>query len=509
MATAIRNDIDATSFILELKLDRQKLVEDIEKKLKRIQKNVDLKGFRKGQAPMSMVRRIYEEQALAEVSTKAISELLDDYFKTNHIKPVGQPEVIDQETKEAPDTEQIVFSVKVYHSPDFELRMPDKSVVFELPEFTDIEKVAKAELEQLKTAWGKRIDTPEHPHDNAIYELKISEMDENGRELRENGLACETSISLDRVRNEELRNEIRAKKVGDTFICDYHDLDMFETREQSGKYLLGLSDDANAHVNALFRCEVVNYFHVEEQELNADFLSQQFGPEITSEEKALEWFKNALEWSFHRVYRYDRFDMIKRKLIELNHFAYPFEYTRKRLEELRHDSITEDAYRGLCLGIYWEKLQNKIIEEYDIAITEQDLYVAAANQLRNMGIASAEQKEFIGQIQRMLQNEQIKENLWEREVVSKITQIVGELVSIVRKPMTYEEIKTWMNDFEPLMALPPELAPAPAYATSEDESVANNIARYGEMLKQAKDPHPEDGIMGESMADYQDAGKKD
>lgn len=504
MATAIRNDIDATSFILELKLDRQKLVEDIEKKLKRIQKNVDLKGFRKGQAPMSMVRRIYEGQALAEVSDKAINELLDDYFKTNHIKPVGQPEVIDQKTKEESDSEQIVFSVKVYHSPDFELRMPDKSVVFELPEFTDIEKVAKAELKQLKTVWGKRIDTPEHPHDNAIYELKISEMDENGRELRENGLSCETSISLDRVRNEELRNEIRAKKVGDTFICDYHDLDMLETREQSRKYLLGLNDDANAHLNALFQCEVVNYFHVEEQELNADFLSQQFGPEITSEEKALEWLKNALEWSFHRAYRYDRFDMIKRKLIELNPFAYPFEYTRKRLEELRHGSIAEDVYQGLCLRIYWEKLRNKIIEEYDIVITEQDLYVAAANQLRSMGIASADQKEFIGQIQRMLQNEQIKENLWETEVASKITQIVGELVSIVRKPMTYGEIKTWMNDFEPLMALPPELAPAPAYATSADESVASNIARYGEMLKQAKDPHPEDEI----MADYQYAGKK-
>ncbi|MFN4080823.1 MAG: trigger factor [Saprospiraceae bacterium] len=480
MATATRIDTDASSFVLQVSLSREEVAAEVEKELKRIRQKADLKGFRKGQAPMSMVRRLYEGSILMDVTERSLRNAIFGYVEEHKINMIGQPEMVESPGENAEDANQIEWNVKIFHLPDFELRMPDQSDVFELPEFTDIDQIAQAELNELRLRSGKRVDLPDHPLDNAIYELEISEMDEQGAELRPDGLNTRIQISLDRVRAEALRSEIRAKKVGETFVGDYHDLDMFETRELSQKYILGSAGDSPA-VNPMFQCKVTNYFHIEPAELSADWLASQFGPEVDTEEKALALIAQNNQWSFVDLYKDMGFDLVKRKLIERNPFPFPFDFVksfmRDNAENMEGGSATNESYQRLCLSVYWDKLKEKIIQQHNIEVNDNELYIAAARLLNAYSGGQLPPQRLFGEVEHLLKDEKARENVQDIVIQQKIAALVGETVAIVKKPMPLEEAREWVRNLPKYSALPPQIAPAPAFENALSESLADSDAQ--------------------------------
>lgn len=480
MATATRIDTDASSFVLQVSLSREEVAAEVEKELKRIRQKADLKGFRKGQAPMNMVRRLYEGSILMDVTERSLKNAIFGYVEEHKINMIGQPEMVESPDGQREDAGQIEWNVKIFHLPDFELRMPDQSDVFELPEFTDINQIAQAELSELRIRSGKRIDLPENPSENAIYELELSEMDEQGAELRPDGLNARTQISLDRVRTEALRNEIRTKKVGETFVGDYHDLDMFEARELSYKYILGGAGDSPA-VNPLFQCKVANYFHIEPAELSAEWLASQFGPEVDTEEKALAKIAENNQWSFVDLYKDMGFDLVKRALVERNQFPFPFDFIksfmRDNAQNMEGGAPSNESYQRLCLSVYWDKLKEKIIQQHNIEVNDNELYIAAARLLNSYSGGQLPPQRLFAEVENLLKDEKARESIQDTVVQQKIAALVGESVTIVRKPMPLNEAREWVRNLPKYNALPPQIAPAPAFEDALSESLADTDAQ--------------------------------
>ena len=65
----------------------------VEEKLRDVRRNASLKGFRKGKAPMNMIRSIYTDQIKLDVAEEIIKSTYPEVVKENTLKVASYPEV--------------------------------------------------------------------------------------------------------------------------------------------------------------------------------------------------------------------------------------------------------------------------------------------------------------------------------------------------------------------------------------------------------------------------------
>jgi len=85
---------------LNIEVPWDKYQEELDRQLGQIRKGATLKGFRKGKAPMNMVRRIYSEDASKEAVNALAGEAVRDALAEHELKPFGSPYLTDVNTEE-------------------------------------------------------------------------------------------------------------------------------------------------------------------------------------------------------------------------------------------------------------------------------------------------------------------------------------------------------------------------------------------------------------------------
>ena len=86
-----QNRIDDLNLELTLSVANEDYAEARKKKLNDFRKKAEIKGFRKGMVPMSLVEKMYGPQALADSVNDVIAEALNNYIRENNLKVLGEP----------------------------------------------------------------------------------------------------------------------------------------------------------------------------------------------------------------------------------------------------------------------------------------------------------------------------------------------------------------------------------------------------------------------------------
>ena len=87
----IKNQKDALNYGVTVEIAAADYAEAQKKKLNDIRRRVDIRGFRRGMAPMSLIQRLYGEQALYESVNAILSDALNDFVRDEKIRIVGEP----------------------------------------------------------------------------------------------------------------------------------------------------------------------------------------------------------------------------------------------------------------------------------------------------------------------------------------------------------------------------------------------------------------------------------
>lgn len=92
--------------------------EELDRQLAQIRKGATLKGFRRGKAPMEMVRRIYSEDADKDAVNALAGEAVRQSLAEHELKPFGSPYLTDVSKEE---NKSINMEAIVELEPEFEL----------------------------------------------------------------------------------------------------------------------------------------------------------------------------------------------------------------------------------------------------------------------------------------------------------------------------------------------------------------------------------------------------
>lgn len=144
-------DVTATRKKISFGVEAQEVDAEVEKFCKKLAREVDIKGFRKGKAPSSVVRRMFREQIRKEVGAQIVSTSLEKFLKDHPLKPVGEPELDVPALEEG---KEFAFSVLLDVKPEIEiLDWEGIELVKERAKVTEEE--VQESLRQLQNRHGK------------------------------------------------------------------------------------------------------------------------------------------------------------------------------------------------------------------------------------------------------------------------------------------------------------------------------------------------------------------
>ncbi len=98
---------------LTIEVEPDEIKRELDKTYNELRRGVVLKGFRPGHAPRNLLEKFFGDQVRSEVIQKLVKEYTDKALAENNLKPIVEPEIINEETN-LPETLKFsaVFDLK-------------------------------------------------------------------------------------------------------------------------------------------------------------------------------------------------------------------------------------------------------------------------------------------------------------------------------------------------------------------------------------------------------------
>ncbi len=124
-----KHQIDDLNLTVDFSIDKTDWEEPRKKKLNEFRRTAELKGFRRGMAPMSLIEKLHGGQALAETINTIISDGLDEFIKKNKLSILGEPLPSEKEIKndwDNPDKFKFTFDIAIAPEVNLTVGQDDK-----------------------------------------------------------------------------------------------------------------------------------------------------------------------------------------------------------------------------------------------------------------------------------------------------------------------------------------------------------------------------------------------
>jgi trigger factor len=213
------NQLSSFEQEVEVNLDYTEILPEIEKAYQEERKTIAIDGFRKGKAPMGMIKKLYGEaieyKASEDISNKKFWEVVD----SEHLKLISTPQLTAIDF--VPGT-KLVFKVKYEVKPKLELKNY-KGLEVEKPLFTVKDEEIEKELDYLLKPHCKSEPAEVIDDKSCKIIVNLQRIDADGIPMvgsKNEGMQIDLS---DEKVNPQIVENALGKKVGDTFNFSFSD----------------------------------------------------------------------------------------------------------------------------------------------------------------------------------------------------------------------------------------------------------------------------------------------
>ena len=428
-----QNRIDDLNLELTLAVTAEDYVENRKKKLNEYRKKAEIKGFRKGMVPMSLVEKMYGPSALVDSVNDVVAEGLNNFIHENNLRVLGEP----LPSENQPETEWTVgndftfkFDIALNPELSFELSKED-----EVPYYTiTVTEAAKKEMKEnlLKQYGSLEEGEAAKEEDFIIVDFEQADMKVEG-----------TYVAVRNVA-EAARASFVGVKAGD--VLDVNVNEAFEN-ETDRSAMLKVNKDELANLDPMFKMTVKNVKTFVNAPLTEETFEKIFGVKTEAEFDAKVEERIRAEYSQEADYRFGK--DAKDFLLEKADVQVAESFLKRWVYVANEGKFTmEDIEKDWALFIVdykWQMVRSYLMNKYNVKIEEADLLASAkgfaAYQFAMYGMGNVPEEQLEAFAKNILAQEEQGRRILDKVEDDKTFDAVREVVTLKKKKISVEKFR--------------------------------------------------------------------
>ena len=429
----VENRIDDLNLELTLSIAKDDYAESMKKKLADFRKKADIKGFRKGMVPMSLVEKMYGQNALVDAVNDVISEGLNNYIHENNLRVLGEPLPSEEHIQnEWVNGSEFTFKFDLAQNPEisFELSKEDEVVYYTIT----VTEAAKKEMkDNLLKQYGSLEEGKKAKEDDFII------VDFEQGETKVEG----TYVALRNVA-EAARQSFVGVKPGD--VLDVNVNEAFEN-ETDRASMLKVSKDELATLDPMFKMTVKNVKTFVNAPLTEETFEKIFGVKTEAEFDAKIEERLRAEYTQEADFRFSK--DAKTFLLEKANVTIAEKFLKRWVYVVNEGKFTmEDIEKDWDLFIVdykWQMVRGYLMNKYGVKIEEADLLASAkgfaAYQFAMYGMNNVPEEQLEAFAKNILSQEEQGRRILDQVENEKTFAAVREVVTLKKKKISVEKFR--------------------------------------------------------------------
>ena len=431
-----KKQADALNCQVTIDIAADDYAEALKKRLNEYRRRSDIKGFRKGMAPMSLIQRMYGDQCLYESVNHLVGEQLDNFIRDEKLRIVGEPlPSEDQPQIEWKAGNDFTFKFDMAQTPEinFEVGEGDKIPYYEI---NVTEEAKKAMKNQMLQQYG------------SLQEGKAAgENDYIIADIANDSHSAEgVYVSIANVA-EIARPLFVGKKAGEKITVNVNEAFENETDRAS---MLKVDKAKLAELDPMFTFTVVNVKTFKAAENNQETWNLMFGEgNVTSEEQFMEKVVERIKANHTQEANYRFGSDVRKYFVEKANIELPEEFLKRWLVYANDGKYTredvEKEFLAFVEDFKWQLTRGYLMEKLGLKVEAKDIQEAAesyvAYQYAMYGMGNVPADMIKSSAKNVLEDENQRRRLEEQVEDNKTISAIREKVSLQTKKISEDKFR--------------------------------------------------------------------
>lgn len=447
-----------------IEINKEDYAAELEAALKKQRRTAHVPGFRPGNAPMGMIKKMYEKTLLVQEIDNIVNKEMDKFMKDNEVRYIFEPLPVEGKSKvnfDEPDHFEFVYEYAL---------APDVKIDYaKLPKVVDFTIVPTAEdregfIKQLRERHGNYI-TPETIEAGDSVSVKYGE-DKEGFFFMHDLTDAAQKKFMGKKKDEAVQLSLRKAFTNDAVLARFLKVD---------------AKDLEADNEYKFKVTIKHIGRIEPAELNDEFFKKAYPDGNVKNEKELnaEADKVVTEQyqpELNRQFMNDAIEM----LIDNVKVDLPDDFIKRYILLTQKDMTTEtleEKYNDYKRAFQWQILEGKLVEGSDIKVEMEDV----KNYFREYFI-----KNYFGNFNmddvKDRVEELVKQSMENREYVKNVYDMLFDqkLTELLRSKLNIDHQKGDIKAYVDMLTARADKSKAPAKKTAAKKTTAKKVKEENE-----------------------------
>ncbi len=431
-----KNNIDELNIEVALTVEPSDYAENRKKKLSDIRRRAEIKGFRKGMVPASLIEKMYGASALVDAVNEVISHELTSFIKDEKLSVIGEPLPADnQPENDWTNGNTFNFTFEIACNPEVKLEFgkEDKITSYEIKVSDEAKKEMK---DNLLKQYGSLEDGDEAKADDFI----IADLEQGENRIES------TYIALRNV-SEACKSQFLGVKAGDSFEVNVNEA--FEN-EADRAALIKVKKEELEGIDPVYKLTVKTVKTFTSAPLTTETYDKIFGEGVVADEAGFDAKieeRLVAEYANETEYRLSK--DIREYLVKKADLKLPETFMKKWLKVANEGKFTAEQidkeFDAFAEDYRWSLVRDFLLKKYGVKIEQEDILASArgfaAYQFAMYGMPNVPAEQLDNYAKSILADENQSRRIVEQVESEKAIAAVKPELKINKKSVSVEQFR--------------------------------------------------------------------
>ena len=413
--------------------------EQVEKEIRQLRQKAQIPGFRAGNVPKGLIRKMYGKNVLADVINKELGTALQKYIDEQKLHVLGEP-LPNEEQNQKVDLEfdsTFTFVFDVALAPELDTKMTAKNkVTYYRVKVTD--EMVNNQVNNYADRYGTYQDADE-VQENDIVRGNI-------KENKEDGISKEDAVIYPRyMKDEEIKKQFLGLKKGGNVV--FNPMKAFDSETEVAS-LLSIDKEVAKQLTTDFTFTIATISRHQSAAIDGELFAKIYGENnIKDEADFREHVRQEIQSNMDQDSDY-KFGLDVREALmkKVEKVELPQDFLR-RWVKVNNEKMTDEEldknFPQMLTELKWQLVKDQLIRQLDIKVEKEDVDAYAKKvakmQFMQYGLMHVEDQYLDNFAQEMLKKDDQLRGIVERVAEEKIFEAEKKIMKVEEKEVSQED----------------------------------------------------------------------